>query len=76
MKKLISLLPSYGFALTFILFFFLMLNTMSSSAYVCPPTDCGSECGSSGSGCAITQYDENGKLCSWTICYERRANIE
>lgn len=33
----------------------------------CPTTNCGTDCGV-GEVCSITQY-ENGKVCSWTMCY-------
>ena len=59
----------------FVAGFFASLLVVDAKAD-CPPTDCSGDCGSSGSGCAITQYDENGNLCSWTICYGRRGNIE
>lgn len=41
--------------------------SLSSVFADCPATDCDDEC-ASGETCSITQYDENGNLCSWTIC--------
>jgi hypothetical protein len=48
---------------------------INSLAY-CPPTDCNKDCGTSGSGCQIVQYDENYKKCSETICYGKRGDVE
>jgi len=42
----------------------------------CPQTNCSTDCGSSGSSCYITQYDESGNVCSWTFCYGKRGIIE
>lgn len=48
---------------------------INSVAY-CPITDCDKDCGERGNGCQITQYDENGKLCSTTICHGKRGDVE
>jgi hypothetical protein len=48
---------------------------INSLAY-CPITDCDKDCGTKGNGCQITQYDENGKLCSTTICHGKRGDVE
>lgn len=47
----------------------LSLVDVSMLAYAtCPETSCDDDC-DSGSTCQITQYDENGELCSTTTCH-------
>ncbi len=54
--------------------FFAIATTVSLYA-TCPQTNCDNDCGSSGSGCQITQYDENGNLCSTTQCHGKRGLV-
>lgn len=54
-------------------FFVICFSTLVYAT--CPTTDCGSDCGSGGQGCQITQW-ENGRICSTTICHGKRGDIE
>lgn len=55
---------------------FLMLIISASVAYAdCPMTNCTEDCGSTGTGCQITQT-VNGVICSTTWCNGKRGNIE
>ncbi len=70
MKTLKRVLASYALTIGFV-----FVWSFSSMA-VCPTTSCDNDCGSSGSGCQITQYDENGNLCSTTWCNGKRGAIQ
>jgi hypothetical protein len=70
MKSIKKIITGCTLTIAFMFSFFVF-----SSMAECPPADCNTMCGTSGSGCQITQY-EDGKLCSTTICEGKRGAIQ